>query len=191
MGIEVHRCVTDFPAPSFWCCSPLGSPGAGDEPGPDVAGSTSSTAAPTTSAPTSVAPITNATPEPEVETAEQFIRRWHQVGDDMQQTGDTRSYLALSPDCRACADTARLIAAYYEAGGYVEYSGTRVTRVKKLGSVGKALEFEVDRTSPPTRYKESAQGPIQALDGGKDKIRIKIAQANGRWFVLDVGLLSS
>lgn len=164
--------------------------GCSDDAEPDVADPTSTPSAstPTAIEPTSEPPSSTATPEPE--SAEDFIRRWHRAGDSMQATGETATYLAMGPSCQVCADTAALIAGYYEAGGFVRYEGTRVTRIKKLGDVGKAIEFEVERASPPTRYKESSDGPVMTFKGGDDRIRMKIVRENGEWTVTEVGLLA-
>ena len=36
----------------------------------------------------------------EAESAEEFIRRWQAAGDEMQVTGDTTEYDAMTPRCR-------------------------------------------------------------------------------------------
>ncbi|MDO9456597.1 hypothetical protein [Nocardioides sp.] len=165
-------------------------PGCGD-PKPDPDDPTSEPPSSTTTEPVSDPPTSTTTPEPEPETAEDFIRRWHQAGDQMQVTGETAEYLALGLDCTPCSETAEIVAKYYAAGGFIQYGGTIVTRIRRVGRVDGAVEFEVDRTSAPTRYKETASGPIKKFAGGDDRIRMKITKTAGEWHVLDVGLFAT
>jgi hypothetical protein len=159
----------------------LGVGGCGGDPEPKFADPTSD--APTSS---STDPVTDPpTSAPKPERAETFIRRWHQAGDSMQVTGKTEDYLALGPRCESCVATAELIDGYYEAGGYIKYDGTQIRSIKKLSTSNGILEFQVSRSSPPTRYKETSAGDLKTFAGGESSLRIKIKREDGLWTVLD------
>ena len=93
-----------------------GCQGGGDEPTPSPSGSASTSAAPES-------PSTSTSPSPEAETAEEFIRRWVEVGNAMQNSGDTDEYRSLSRGCTACIATADQIDQIYKDGGRVETAG--------------------------------------------------------------------
>jgi hypothetical protein len=168
-----------------------GLAGCSDDPDPDVADPTSEATSTSTTEPISDPATSEPTSEAPAESAQEFIRRWHEVSDAMQLSGETAEYKALGPGCRPCSDTADLIEGYYVAGGFVEYEGTQVTSVKRLGTVGELVEFEVSRRSAPTRYQETRGGPIKTFPGGEDIIRMKLERADGVWMVVDLGLLAS
>lgn len=164
-----------------------------NEPEPVFADPTSD--APTSSTPTTepvVDPPTNTPTEPAGrESAEEFIRRWHRVSDEMQATGDAAEYLLLGPECTPCKETASLIAGYYDAGGYIDYDGTEIRGISKQGSANGLSEYDVALTSPPTKYRERAGGRLRSLPGADNSIRIQLRRSGDSFVVTTYSVLAS
>src|SRR5215467_5321934 len=68
--------------------------------------------------PVSSAPTSSATPSAHRESAEHFIRRWADAEMEMQNRGETHTYLSLSRGCHACSVLANTVDRYYASGGY-------------------------------------------------------------------------
>lgn len=159
------------------------------EPGsPDPSEPVTSPAAPVSSAPTTTATSSSPT---EVESAGDFLRRWHSVSDEMQNTGDASSYRTLGPDCKPCRETADLVESYYRNGGYVRAGRTKVLSVRLVGEVDGNYEYDVELDTPPSRYRETADGPIKSFPGGENAIRVQMKRMNDSWVVTDYGVLAS
>ena len=82
----------------------------------------------------------------------------------MQATGVVEQYRRLSPNCEPCLATASRVEAIYQQGGSIEWAGSRVIEISSYGNAGD--QFRVRLRAAPTRYRESAKGPWQRLDGG-------------------------
>ena len=89
------------------CCGLLALFGCSDD--------SSSSADPPSPTPTS----TSTSPTPDAETPEEFVRRWVEVSNEMQNTGKTGEYRSLSRGCRPCTAVADQVEGYFGAGGYV------------------------------------------------------------------------
>lgn len=165
--------------------------GCSDEPEPKFADPTSEVPTSTGVEPVTEPPTSEPTEVPKPEGAQAFIRRWHQVSDAMQVSGETKDYRQLGPDCESCVRTADLVESYYVAGGFIRYAGTDVQSIKKVSSNGDVLEFEVTRNSPPTRFQESASAPTMTIDGGKSMLRMKIRREGAAWVVVDYSQAAS
>jgi hypothetical protein len=136
---------------------------------------------PTSSSPS---PSPTESEEPEAESPEEFIRRWAAVEAEMENTGDTAEYLEMSRECKACTGLAKIIEGYYEAGGSVRWAGWTIRTIEQEPGVGKNA-YAVSVTSAPTRYKESAKGPIKRLDGGRSTHLLRLGRSNKTWVVLE------
>jgi len=85
-------------------------------------------------------PSSSSTPSPsetetaEAESAEEFIRRWVEAGDEMQVTGETAEFRQLSRKCQACGQAADQVEAIYASGGSIDFDGTRVGLLKRVAS---------------------------------------------------------
>lgn len=149
---------------------------------------------PTTSTPTTSSPTMSesTSPSPQPETAEQFIRRWVEMSNQMQNTGEVRSYLAVSRRCRACENVAKRIKTIYAAGGYVRTEGWTIVSIKNEGRVGHRRTFRVVVDSAPTEYVESSTGDVMHLAGGSGLVeRLEIAKVRDSWRVTDLGEIPS
>ncbi|WP_110182301.1 hypothetical protein [Nocardioides solisilvae] len=116
------------------------------------------------------------------ETPEEFIRRWAELSTDMQNTGDTEAYLAITKGCRPCQDTADNISGIYAAGGSVEWGGMTVERIKTLSGGA----FDVWTTSKPTRYRRSASASEKRLPGGRVKYQLVLADSGDGYVLVDL-----
>ncbi|MBS2936565.1 hypothetical protein KDN32_02275 [Nocardioides sp. J2M5] len=117
----------------------------------------------------------------EAESAEDFIRRWAATEAKMENTGETAEYRQLSADCEACVDLADLVEKWYAAGGFIEWDGWRVLEIKESSS--RSSDFMVRVRSSPTRYKESARGPVKTFDGGPGAHRLVLRREGASWVV--------
>lgn len=142
---------------------------------------------PTTSSPTD--PVTE-TETPEAESPEDFIRRWISVNTEMQNTGDTDAYLALSAKCRPCKATADRVEEIYAGGGFVRTKGWIVRGVMDQtgASGGPILDLAIE--SSPTEYKESPDAALQSLPGGQLTMRVRLNKAQP-WQVVQLTQVAS
>ena len=125
----------------------------------------SSSADPPSPTPTSTS--SEPSPTQAVETPEEFVRRWVGVSNEMQNTGETKTYRSISRGCRPCMAVADQVEGYFEAGGYVKTGGWSITsmNLSKPGANGR-VTATVEVESAPTEYKESADADAQTLEGG-------------------------
>ncbi len=147
--------------------------GCSDDPAPTPKMPESTSSSPT--------PTPTESETPEVESAEEFIRRWVEVEAEMENTGDAAEYRKLSAKCEACMGLADTIEGWYDAGGYVKWDGWRITRVTSRG--GSATEFVVRVVSSPTEYKERAEGPVKSYSGGRGAHLLTLERREGSWAV--------
>jgi hypothetical protein len=147
-----------------------------DDPVPKLPDPTTSEPSPTETSPT-------AAPE----TPEDFIRRFNDANVEMQKTGETEEFLALTNDCRPCSDTAEQVASFYKDGGFVKWSGWQILRVKESkGSSATRLSLRVDVNSGRTTYKESSSAQEVVLDGGKATYQATLTPIDDSWLVVDL-----
>lgn len=129
---------------------------------------------------TTIAPRPDLTVAPPGETAEQFIRRWIELGNWMQTTGETGPVLALSgPDCDTCRAFARKIEALYAAGGESRGGEETVLSLTKESPT----QWVVRSRVAPAVYRESRGGPEKSLSGGVFRSRLYLVKFDGRWTV--------
>lgn len=131
--------------------------------------------------PPSSSPSPTASETVEAESAEEFIRRWAAVEAEMENTGKTDAYRELSVGCKACTDLADLVEEWYAAGGFIEWGGWKIQSVRSRGDSGG--EYVVRVNSSPTRYKESARGPVQTFDGGPGAHLLVLKPKGESWVV--------
>jgi hypothetical protein len=136
---------------------------------------------PVSPAPTSA----SATPPPKRESAEHFIRRFVAVSNRMEMRGDTERYLALTHGCRTCRLLAHQIASARANGGFYKSRGWLLKRlgVEVSGESGGA---NLDVISASTRFKTSAEAPIQHYSGGPLSFRLDLRRIGGQWRVTNV-----
>ncbi len=136
---------------------------------------------PTSSAP---APVPTESETPEVESAEDFIRRWAVVETEMEKSGDTKIYRKLSRGCKACTGLAETIEKFYGAGGFVQWDGWKIRSIDRQQDPEKNA-YVVRVASTPTRYRESARGPLKKLDGGLSTHLLRLNRSGESWLVVD------
>lgn len=133
-------------------------------------------------------PTPSATPTasqaPERESARDFIRRWAEAEAEMENTGQTEEYRALSTGCRACADLADLVEKYYRAGGYVHWDGWDIRSVTRRGRSDDP-SYLVKVVSAPTTYATRAGGDAKSFPGGKGLHLLTLRPVERGWIVID------
>ncbi len=119
---------------------------------------------------------------PEAQTAEEFIEKWVGLQRDMQNTGETASFLAASPGCRSCRETANLIEEYYANGGFVRTEGRAILDISQLKE---DRVYDVRVRSAPTEYKRREGGPVETFPGGVTTYRVTLKKFDGEWRLTD------
>jgi len=127
------------------------------------------------------------TPTEQPETAEEFIRRWIEAGDAMQNSGDTTAYRALSDRCAPCDSLADRIESIYRRGGEVHTQGLQVLAVSEKGH----LEYDVSADSAPTRYREEVGGAVKRFPGGRVTYLFTLSRVGDEWRVHSFGEYAS
>lgn len=103
----------------------------------------------------SESPSASETPEPE--SAKAFIRRWQELSDEMQVSGDTGEFRKLSTRlCESCKSLADRVDQIYEAGGQVEYAGSKLLSITRTGGSKHMPQFEMERRAGRVSVTESA-----------------------------------
>lgn len=148
----------------------------GDDPDDPKSSGTPSEPTSAPSTPTTD-PLTEA---PKGETARQFIRRWVELGNEMQATGNTEAFLAVTgPDCDSCKKFANQMSQIYRNGGAVRGGRERLSDMKReTGAV-----WVVRRVAEPSEYTESTDGELKKFPGGDYRSRIILARVDGKWIV--------
>lgn len=144
-------------------------------------GSDSSVADP----PVHSAPHSVATSDPPArERPEHFIRRWAEAEKQMENTGQTATYLSMSRQCRSCRQLASDIHRFYGAGGFAHWSGWEILAIKSSGSHGGNDVYVVKVNSGPTAYRESATSPIKHLAGGEARHQLVLKPSGSSWLII-------
>lgn len=151
------------------------SPSSDDEPSADPT--------PEISVPSST---TSTTPKPKPETAKEFIRRWREASDEMQNSGTTAKYLSLTKKCTGCKDFANTVTRVYEAGGHIEFAGTTVLSIRRSGGTAREPEFDVNMRVGQTTYVERKGAAEQELPGGSKTYLVTLTRANDQWLVTEL-----
>jgi hypothetical protein len=133
---------------------------------------------PTSSSPS---PSPTESEEPEAESPEEFIRRWVEVGDEMQMTGDVAEFKRMSRNCQACAQVVAQVKSIYASGGSIEFSGTRVALLKEVAP--EPPTFHVDLNTPETVIRTESGAVEQRLPAGVGKYLLTLNGKPGRWYV--------
>lgn len=148
-----------------------------EEPRPPIVSPTSPTPTPS---PTQTATV------PADESPEDFIRRWIEVDTSMQNTGDTKSYRAMTSDCEACDGLADQIESIYAAGGDVVTAGftAKSTRVEKQTDSSRTLLVVVD--AAPSTIRDKAGAQPRTLAGGSYEYRLELGRSQNRWLITSI-----
>lgn len=149
--------------------------------GSDPPTATSPTTATTEPSPTDDT-STDLTVAPANETARQFIRRWVELNDQMQLTGDTTSFLHVSGhDCRSCRQLSAEVDRIYGEGGAIAVGATGVLAMHHDGED----QWTVRLDGPPVSVTDAAGATTRAFEGGPYELVMYILKVDGRWIVAD------
>ncbi|MCF6376410.1 hypothetical protein L2K70_02220 [Nocardioides KLBMP 9356] len=140
---------------------------------------------PTSSSPS---PTASESETPNAESAEDFIRKWAAVEAQMENTGETAEYRAMSKGCKACSELADNVERVYEAGGYLKWDGWQIKRITQREFQDN--QYVVKVVSRPTEYKESSNGAVKKLAGGPGAHLLTLKTLGDSWLVVDKGAVS-
>jgi hypothetical protein len=143
----------------------------------------------TSSAPTSPAPVTSSS-APAQETPEAFIRRWAQIDTEMQNSGDTTAFDAITHTCKPCAQAAAKVESYYKAGGYIKFGGHQILDITRVQQATGDV-FDVAVRDRPTEYKQSAGAPVSNLAGGPAMLEFTLKRRDSGWNITYLTQLAS
>lgn len=134
---------------------------------------------PPSSSSSSSTPI--AEPPKEQESPEEFIRRWVQVGDEMQQTGEVAEFRRLSRNCQACAQVVDQVRTIYAGGGSIEFAGSQVSLLKRVAP--DPPTFHLNLSTPETVIRNAAGAVDQRLPSGEGLYLVILNGRPGAWHV--------
>lgn len=118
----------------------------------------------------------------EKETVKEFLVRWAEVEAEMQNTGKTAEYLALSPGCEPCEILTDTVREIYKNDGFVRTQAMRIERVERIK---KTQRYQVWADLPPSVYRESASAPEKSFAGGPQGYLFFISPSGGSFLVGD------
>jgi hypothetical protein len=124
---------------------------------------------------------TSSSAAPEAQSPEEFIREWFELNTEMQNTGETEAFLALSRGCKTCKELASRIEGIYAAGGNVAIAYQKVQSVDARGGE----EFSVMVNAAPTVFSETADSPEDRLKGGPNEFIMRITRDGKAWRMID------
>lgn len=130
------------------------------------------------------APSTPADANTQKETVKEFLTRWAKVESDMQNTGKTEEYLALSPGCQPCEAFASSLEDMYAKGGYIRTEALSIDKVKRVK--GSKQQYHVWATQPPTVSRNSATDPEESNKGGSRSYLFSIGRSDEGFAVRDM-----
>jgi hypothetical protein len=119
--------------------------------------------------------------EPQAQSPEEFIREWVALDRDMQRTGETEAYLAVSDSCGTCRDFAKRVEKVYAAGGSID---TRGWTVRQLTQKRPGL-FSLEVTTSETSVTPSADAAPEVYQRTSTSYEIEIDQSDAGWIVTD------
>jgi hypothetical protein len=137
---------------------------------------------PTSSSPS---PSPTETDEPEAESPEEFVRRWVEVGDEMQMTGKVAKFRQMSRGCVACADLIKNVERIYESGGSIAFDGTEIVHLKSRSK--RPPTFELDLDTPTTRVLDASGSEEQTFPAGIGKYLLTLDEEGDGWRVTHYG----
>lgn len=125
--------------------------------------------------------VSETSAEPEAQTPEEFIREWFELNTEMQNTGETAAFLAVSKSCRPCASLAKRVDRIYSAGGFIRLDTQRVADID-LGSRSATIkQFDVVVITAPTKYRESEDGKLLSYGGGRASYQLTLIREESSW----------
>lgn len=171
---------------------PPGSPPT-DSAAPSAPGSSAATpdASPSASPSASAAsgsPVP--TRAPAGESAEAFIRRWLALEVEMERSGETSAYDAVSNLCSSCRATSERVRDIYSAGGRVEPGGETVLGIQELPSKAGTQTFRVEVSVRPTRYQVSSSAKPQRFKGGRSAYKVSVRRGSRGWNVIEFAVFT-
>ncbi|MEU4418677.1 DUF6318 family protein [Nocardia salmonicida] len=152
-----------------------------EDPRPPINSPTSPTPTPS---PTQSATV------PADETPEHFIRRWVEVSNAVQLTGDASPYRALTSNCDACDGFADALEKIYAEGGSVSTEGMKVTSLSLTGSGDATRTYKLNAVLAPTVVKDADGRTTKTFDGGPAFYLLELRrEPNAAWRVISYGKL--
>lgn len=118
---------------------------------------------------------------------EEAIRAWFKAESDMQNTGDTGPYLALTNGkCSSCNDFAETVETTYATGGKATNAGREVRSISEFRDAQGIVWQDVRTTSQPmTVWSDSSAAP-RNISGGAVRLLVLLEFTDRGWLVTDM-----
>lgn len=139
-------------------------------------------AEPTSAAPS---PTEAESAPPERESAEDFIRRWVALSNDMQSTGDTSAFLRVSRSCADCRTFASSVEQVYADGGSIDFAGSTIAKLRRAANG--VRDYELDLATPETIIRGPSGSVDSRMPAGVGRYLISLHEDRGRWLVTNMG----
>ncbi|WP_110238558.1 hypothetical protein [Nocardioides gilvus] len=120
--------------------------------------------------PTAEPPSPTVDAAPKKETVKEFLVRWAEVEREMQNTGKTEEYAALSAGCQPCEALVKRVEEIYANDGFIRTDGRLIQGVDEKGR----NRYSVKVAAAPTEYQSTAGAPVESLEGGESRYRIHL-----------------
>lgn len=118
---------------------------------------------------------------PEAQSPEDFIREWFELNTEMQNTGETKAFLAMSKPCGRCKDMATQVETIYRDGGSIKIDSQEVLSVKAGARSTNLKQFEVTVVASPTQLVEASGQKTQVLPGGRSTYEVTVLRKGDSW----------
>jgi len=141
---------------------------------------------------TSASPSPTATTTPQADTPEEVIRKFVAAQNQIQRTGDSAPFRALTYKCQACNGFADQVDQIYADGGYIHTKGSTIKSIKKSPEWSATRPVYIAVTdSSPTTYLSSKDGKPDHFQGGITHDSYELVKHGGAWKVTNLEELAS
>lgn len=130
---------------------------------------------------TSSSPSASESETPEAESAEDFVRRWVQAGDEMQVTGKTDEYSSMAPKCVPCQAFVKNVRDVYDNGGSAEFAGSKLVQLKLEDDAPPTLVLTKD---VPKTTIHRADGSTEVLPAGRTTLVVTLGRDSNKNYVV-------
>ena len=137
-------------------------------------------------------PTASESPSAAQESPEEFIRRYVEVEQAMENSGDSSAYRSLiDRRCKGCMQLADRVDDIYGAGGYVETRGWNIIRVDVTNEADDQASLDLTVQSSPTVFVVSEDARKQQYPGGRLKYSFRLVNEDAQWAVLNISEYAS
>ncbi|QBR93743.1 hypothetical protein [Nocardioides euryhalodurans] len=129
---------------------------------------------------------------PEAQSPEEVLDAWLATYTEFESTGEPQALRSLSQACATCEEVIRIVVTAHDRGGYLRSDGWSIKGspsviYERPRATGLRAEVEVS----PSRYKATANSPVERGTGGVITMEFDLERTNEGWLVSDFTRLPS